>query len=135
MEGRSVRRVSYGRMTWERKRAARGASEAFSSSRNESVVQPGAAMVPLRFITRTAWGALGRHPLRAGLTMIGIAVGIAAVIALVSLGEGAKEMVIERLATMGDNMLQVEAGNRAFRGASTPAETLTYDDVLAIRKE
>jgi putative ABC transport system permease protein len=92
-------------------------------------------MVPLPFIARTAWGALGRHPLRAALTMVGIAVGIAAVIALVSLGEGAKQMVIERLATMGDNMLQVEAGNRSFRGASTPAETLTYDDVLAIRKE
>jgi putative ABC transport system permease protein len=36
---------------------------------------------------------------------------------------------------MGDNMLQVEAGNRAFKGASTPVETLTYDDVAAIRKE
>jgi putative ABC transport system permease protein len=92
-------------------------------------------MIPLSFIVRTAWTALGRHPLRAALTMVGIAVGIGAVIALVSLGEGAKQMVIERLATMGDNMLQVEAGNRSFRGASTPAETLTYDDVLAIRKD
>jgi putative ABC transport system permease protein len=87
------------------------------------------------FIARTAWSALGRHPMRAGLTMVGIAVGIAAVITLVSLGDGAKQMVIERLATMGENLLQVEAGNRSFRGASTQVQTLSYDDVLAIRKE
>jgi len=67
--------------------------------------------------------------------MVGIAVGIGAVIALVSLGDGAKQMVIERLATMGDNLLQVEAGNRSFRGASTQVLTLSYDDVLAMRKE
>src|SRR5262245_41790099 len=89
------------------------------------------ALATLRFVVHSAWSALGRHPMRAGLTMLGIAVGIAAVIALVSLGEGAKQMVVERLATMGDNLLQVEAGNRSFKGASTPVETLTYDDVLA----
>jgi putative ABC transport system permease protein len=92
-------------------------------------------MVTLRFIVGSSWRALGRHPMRAGLTMVGIAVGIAAVIALVSLGEGAKQQVIERLAIMGENMLQVEAGNRSFRGASTPVETLSYEDVLAIRKD
>jgi putative ABC transport system permease protein len=89
----------------------------------------------LGFIGRTSWSALGRHPMRAGLTMLGVAVGIAAVIALISLGEGAKQMVIQRLNTMGDNMLQIEAGNRSFKGASTPVETLTYDDVTAIRKD
>ena len=73
--------------------------------------------------------------MRASLTMVGIAVGIAAVIALVSLGEGARRMVIERLATMGENMLQVEGGNKAFKGANTPSETLSYEDVIAIRKE
>jgi putative ABC transport system permease protein len=93
------------------------------------------ALATVLFIVRTAWSALGRHPMRASLTMVGIAVGVAAVIALVSLGEGAKRMVIERLNTMGDNMLQVEAGNRSFKGASAPVETLTYEDVAAIRKE
>jgi putative ABC transport system permease protein len=92
-------------------------------------------LATLRFIVGTAWSALGRHPMRAGLTMLGIAVGIAAVIALISLGEGAKRMVVERLGTMGDNLLQVEAGNRSFKGTNTPVETLTFDDVLAIRKE
>jgi putative ABC transport system permease protein len=73
--------------------------------------------------------------MRAGLTMVGIAVGIGAVITLVSLGEGAKQMVIERLATMGHNVMEVESGNRSFRGASTQVQTLSFDDVLAIRKE
>jgi putative ABC transport system permease protein len=87
------------------------------------------------FIILSAWRALGRHPMRAVLTMLGISVGIAAVITLVSMGESARRSVIERLATMGQNVLQVEAGNRAFRGASAPVETLSYEDVVAIRKD
>jgi putative ABC transport system permease protein len=73
--------------------------------------------------------------MRAGLTMLGTSVGIAAVVTLVSLGESARLSVLERLATMGQNVLQVEAGNRALKGISTPVETLSYEDVLALRRE
>jgi putative ABC transport system permease protein len=79
--------------------------------------------------------ALGRHRLRAALTMLGITIGIAAVITMVSLGQGAKRAVIERLEATGSNMLFVEAGNRTVQGVSTSFETMMYDDVVAIRKE
>jgi putative ABC transport system permease protein len=87
------------------------------------------------FTLSTAWRALGRHRLRAALTMLGITIGIAAVITMVSLGQGAKKVVIERLEGMGSNMLMVEAGNRTVQGVSTPFDTLMYEDVLAVRRE
>jgi putative ABC transport system permease protein len=87
------------------------------------------------FILHTAWRALGRHRLRAALTMLGITIGIAAVITMVSLGQGAHRVVIERLEGMGSNMLFIEAGNRSVQGVSTAFDTLMYDDVLAVRRE
>src|SRR2546427_811096 len=81
----------------------------------------------------TAWRALGRHPLRAALTMLGITIGVAAVIAMVSIGEGARRTVIKQLETMGSNMLYIEAGNRTVQGVSTASNTLMYDDVVAVR--
>src|SRR5205085_5096440 len=83
----------------------------------------------------TAWRALGRHRLRAALTMLGITIGVASVITMVSLGQGANRVVIDRLASMGANMLYVEAGNRTVQGVSTSFESLMYEDVLAVRKE
>jgi putative ABC transport system permease protein len=87
------------------------------------------------FTLSTAWRALGRHRLRAALTMLGITIGIAAVITMVSLGQGANKVVVERLEGMGSNMLMVEAGNRTVQGVSTAYDTLMYEDVLAVRRE
>jgi putative ABC transport system permease protein len=87
------------------------------------------------FTFSTAWRALGRHRLRAALTMLGITIGIASVITMVSLGQGASKVVIERLEGMGSNMLMVEAGNRMIQGVSTAFDTLMYEDVLAVRKD
>jgi putative ABC transport system permease protein len=81
----------------------------------------------------TAWRALGRHPMRAALTMLGITIGVAAVIAMVSIGEGAQRTVIRQLEGMGANMLYVEAGNRTVQGVNSPHNTLMYDDVVAVR--
>src|SRR5690349_22222975 len=89
----------------------------------------------LTFILSSAWRSLGRHPMRAALTMLGISIGIAAVITMVSLGRGAHQVVIERLESMGSNMLFVEAGNRAVQGVATAWDTMTYEDVVAARKE
>ena len=51
----------------------------------------------------TALRVLGRNQLRAGLTMLGIVIGVGAVIAMVSIGEGAKQAVQTQIATMGTN--------------------------------
>lgn len=83
----------------------------------------------------TAWKALARHKLRGALTMLGISIGIAAVIAMVSIGEGANRAVIQQLENMGTNMLFVEAGNRQIQGVRTAFNTMMFEDVVAVRSQ
>jgi putative ABC transport system permease protein len=90
---------------------------------------------PVTFILKSAWRSLGRHRLRAALTMLGISIGVAAVVTMVSIGQGAHRVVIERLEGMGNNMLFVEAGNRVAQGVSVSDETMMYEDVVAVRNE
>ncbi len=67
--------------------------------------------------------------------MLGIAIGIAAVIAMVSLGQGAHQAVVNELESMGNNLLYVEAGNRVVQGVSTARDSMTYENVVAVRKD
>ena len=89
-------------------------------------------------IIKIAFRALRRNKLRTVLTMLGIIIGVGAVIAMVALGRGAKEQVQQRIAALGQNVILVFSGsvNRAgvhsgFGGAGT----LTVEDALAIEKE
>jgi ABC-type antimicrobial peptide transport system permease subunit len=87
---------------------------------------------------RIALHALRRHVLRAVLACLGIAIGIAAVIALMELGQGTAESVQRRIASMGANQLQIEAGMAASSGVSMGAGTaltLTPEDSAAIARE
>ncbi len=87
---------------------------------------------------RTALHALRRHALRAVLSCLGIAIGIAAVVALMELGQGTAESVQRRIASMGANQLQIEAGIAASSGVSLGAGTaltLTPEDSAAIARE
>jgi putative ABC transport system permease protein len=92
-----------------------------------------------RFLTlRIALRALRRNLLRSFLTMLGIIVGIAAVIVGVSMGTGAKAEVDKRIAAMGQNLLTVMSGNMSrggVRGGFGMAPNLTVEDYEAIRKE
>jgi ABC-type antimicrobial peptide transport system permease subunit len=95
-------------------------------------------MRPLVRNVRTALTALRRHVLRAVLSCLGIAIGIAAVIALMELGQGTSEAVQRRIASMGANQLQVEAGMAASSGVSLGAGTaltLTPEDCAAIQRD
>jgi putative ABC transport system permease protein len=69
------------------------------------------------------------------LTMLGISIGIAAVIAMVSIGQGANEAVSQRLENMGTNMLFVETGNRQIQGVRTARDTMMFEDVVAVRSQ
>ena len=60
---------------------------------------------------RIALRALARNKLRSGLTMLGIIIGVGAVIAMVALGQGAQEQVQQQIAALGSNMLFVMSGN------------------------
>jgi putative ABC transport system permease protein len=82
--------------------------------------------------------ALRRNLMRSGLTMLGIIIGVAAVIAMVAIGTGAKAQVAASIEQMGQNMLMVVSGaassGRVHMGFGS-APTLTKQDYAAIRKE
>ena len=85
----------------------------------------------------TAIRVLGRNRLRAGLTMLGIVIGVGAVIAMVSIGEGAKAAVAQRVASMGSNVIIILPGSTTtsgVRGGQGGAVTLTVSDGLDLKK-
>ena len=89
-------------------------------------------------VFKIALRALRRNVLRSFLTMLGIIVGIAAVIVGVSMGTGAKAEVDKRIASMGQNLLTVLSGNMnrgGVRGGFGMQPNLTVADYEAIRKE
>src|ERR1700687_5624123 len=87
---------------------------------------------------RIALRALARNKMRSCLTMLGIIIGVGAVIAMVALGQGAREQVQKQIAAMGSNMLFVGAGNRNRGGVQLGfgnTQTLVYGDLTAIQRE
>lgn len=87
---------------------------------------------------KVAVRALRRNLLRSVLTALGIIIGIAAVIAIVSIGNGAKSQVEASIASLGQNIVTVFPGNftaGGVRGGLGSASTLTVDDALAIRAQ
>ena len=85
----------------------------------------------------TAIRILGRNRLRAGLTMLGIVIGVGAVIAMVSIGEGAKAAVAQRVASMGTNMIIILPGSTTVggvHGGQGGRVTLTMSDGLDLKK-
>lgn len=86
----------------------------------------------------TALRILGRNRLRAGLTMLGIVIGVGAVIAMVSIGEGAKQAVQTQIATMGTNVIMIWPSSTSVggvRGAQGGAVTLTVADAVDLKKK
>ncbi len=96
-------------------------------------------MNPL-IIVRIAIRALVRNKMRAALTMLGIIIGVASVIAMVSIGQGAQASVQAQIESMGTNLLFVRAGAQNLGGVrsgtgDTGTNTLTIEDLEAIRRE
>jgi putative ABC transport system permease protein len=89
-------------------------------------------------IAKVAGLALLRNKLRSFLTALGVVIGVAAVIAMVAVGEGARRRVEETFEAMGTNLLIVVPGSATsggmFGGAGTKA-TLSWTDLAAIRSE
>ena len=87
---------------------------------------------------RLALRALSRNKMRSALTMLGIIIGVGAVIAVVSIGQGANYLVQQGIAAMGTNAVFIAAGsNRAggVRQGYGGVRTLTIDDMNAILRE
>jgi putative ABC transport system permease protein len=91
------------------------------------------------FLTfKVALRALGRNKMRSILTMLGIIIGVGAVIAMVGIGQGASASIQAQIANLGNNMLIVQAGSAntgGLRGGAGSNNTLTADDVDAIERE
>ncbi|MGZ3417253.1 MAG: ABC transporter permease [Polyangiales bacterium] len=97
-------------------------------------------MNPLAWLgaLRLALRALARNKLRAALTVLGILIGVAAVVAMTALGEGAKAKVTSQMQALGANMVVVFPGasqSSGAKGAAGSAASLTEDDLAAIGRE
>jgi putative ABC transport system permease protein len=87
---------------------------------------------------RTALRALWRNRLRSALTMLGIVIGVAAVIAMVSIGQGADAAVQSQIRSLGTNLLMIVPGATTSAGVRSGwggVSTLTAADAAAIRRE
>ena len=89
-------------------------------------------------ILLSAFRALQRNKMRSFLTMLGIIIGVGAVIAMLAIGQGAEFSVKQQIAALGTNVLMVYPGAQQQAGVRTAAGsavTLTEDDALAISRE
>lgn len=91
-------------------------------------------------IIRVAFRALQRNKMRAALTMLGIIIGVSAVVAMVSIGQGAQAAVAAQIDSIGTNLLFVSAGAQNVGGVrsgtgDTGTNTLTAEDLDAIKRE
>jgi putative ABC transport system permease protein len=86
---------------------------------------------------RIAWGGILANKLRSGLTILGMTIGVAAVIILIAVGNGSSKAVEERIESLGTNVLLVESGairgGARFGGASSSAVSLTKQDAAALQ--
>jgi putative ABC transport system permease protein len=88
-------------------------------------------------ISRVSLRALGRNKMRSFLTALGIIIGVGAVIAMVSIGQGAKAAVEDRFTSMGTNLLTIRAGSRSrggIHGGAGSSQNLTEADAKAIEE-
>src|SRR6478752_4165851 len=88
-------------------------------------------------VLRVAFKALARNKMRTALTMLGMIIGVSAVITMVALGTGAQSSIEKQIQAAGTNMIMVSAGNfqaGGVRQGQGNASTLTADDAQAIRE-
>lgn len=89
-----------------------------------------------RETVRTGWDAVRSHRLRSGLTMLGILIGITAVMLTVGLGQGAQATITSQINSLGSNLLVVSPGSTTtstgVRGGAGTASTLTSADAAAL---
>lgn len=86
---------------------------------------------------RIAWRAINRNRLRTFLTMLGIIIGVAAVIAMLAIGEGSKQSIQSQITAMGSNLIMVRAQSNVQGGMRLDNATvlsLTEKDVEALKK-
>jgi len=90
-----------------------------------------------REVLRVAFRSLTKNKMRTALTMLGIIIGVGAVICTVAIGEGASDQVQQQISALGDNLIYITAGSINSYGVhlgSQATKTLTADDATAIEQ-
>ena len=89
-------------------------------------------------LLKIAWNAVLLNKMRAILTMLGIIIGVASVIAMLAIGEGSKQSIESSISSMGSNMLTIRPGagmQGGVRLSSSEMQSLTLKDVEALEKQ
>src|SRR5512140_923980 len=92
----------------------------------------------LKTLVKLATQAILKNKMRAALTMLGIIIGVAAVIVMVAVGYGARTRIHEQINNLGTNMIVITPGASTSGGVSQGAQafaTLTLDDAEKIRSQ
>jgi putative ABC transport system permease protein len=87
---------------------------------------------------KTAWSGVVTHKLRSFLTMLGIVIGVGAVITLMSVGKGSTAQILSNIENMGANLMTIRGGatySAGVRGAMGGSNTLTMEDATAIQNQ
>jgi putative ABC transport system permease protein len=86
-------------------------------------------------VLRTVWIGLSTHKLRSFLTILGIVIGVASVITMMSIGEGSQQTILANIESMGTDLMTISPGSSVgpggFRGGGM-VQTLTLEDAEAI---
>ncbi len=86
----------------------------------------------------TAWVGIATHKLRSSLTILGIVIGVAAVISLMSIGKGAQADILARIGSLGSDLITIRPGgftSGGVRSAAGSATSLTLEDAAAIKEQ
>lgn len=114
-----------------------GAEVGAVAAKNVSLRVTGATAFGMMIVT-AALQAIFRNKMRSALTTLGVFIGVAALIAMVDVGQGANDTVRKQIESLGTNLVVVQPGARTAggaRGGSGSASTLTVDDARAIQRE
>jgi macrolide transport system ATP-binding/permease protein len=119
--------------------APRAAAILNQPKRDEAAAVPAAGFLPFALmILAAAAQAIGRNKMRSALTMLGVFIGVAALIVMVAVGDGASEAVKKQIESLGSNMVVILPGavsTGGIRAGFGSASTLTVADARAIRHE
>jgi putative ABC transport system permease protein len=95
-------------------------------------------MMRMLLLLRVALRAIARNKMRSGLTVLGVVIGVAAVITMVAIGEGASTMVQSQIAALGENVINIFPGSHegpgGRHGGAGSSSSLTEDDAAAIEQ-
>ena len=125
-----VVRITDGRITSDEQQQSAEAGHQVQAGSTAQKATAGAAV--LGEALKMALRSLLRNRLRTALTMLGIIIGVASVVALMAIGNGAKQDVLDRIQAMGTDLLTIERGAAAVRASGATVTSFLPEDLPAI---